>query len=151
MNIEEKNGIYYVSGVVDEDCKLNKFNLPPGKVKFDLSGTKSMNSIGLREWVNGLAALNVIPTYINCPHFFVLLLNILRDLFGNNAVIESFQIPATCTQCGNNKTFIATLGKDFFPGKTFTYKLPKCENDGGELETDSDLESDYHFIQALKP
>ena len=151
MNIEEKNGIYFVSGNIDENCKLSHYNLPSGRVKFDLTLLKYMNSIGLREWVNGLANLKIVPTYINCPHSFVLLLNIMKELSADDACIQSFQITATCRQCGNRKTLIATLGHDFFPGKQFVYKLPKCEIDGGELDTDSDLDSDYYFITELKP
>ncbi len=78
MNIEEKNGLYFVSGTIDEETRLNKFNLPTGRIKLDISNLKSMNSTGLREWINGLASLNIVPTYVNCPHFFVLLLNILK-------------------------------------------------------------------------
>ena len=151
MIIEEKNGVYFVTGTIDEETKLDKFNLPSGKLKFDLINLKSMNSTGLREWINGLKGLNITPTYLNCPHFFVLLLNMMRELFENGACIESFQIPTTCMKCENNKMLIVTLGKEFFPGKPFVYKLPKCEIDGGELETDSDLASDYYFITELTP
>lgn len=150
MNIEEKDGIFSVYGVVDEKLNLANYNIPSGKVKFDLTNLKSINSSGLREWVRGLEKYSITPIYLNCPHFFTMLLNITRELLEDNATVESFQIPAHCSVCDDYKTFQMKLGRDFFPGKPFTYEFPKCDLDGGTFEPESDMESDYIFISTLK-
>ena len=150
MNIEEKDGIFSVYGVVDEKLNLANYNIPSGKVKFDLTNLKSINSSGLREWVRGLDKYSITPIYMNCPHFFTMLLNITRELLEDGATVESFQIPSHCVVCDDFKVFQMKLGRDFFPGKAFTYNFPKCELDGGDFEPESDLESDYIFISTLK-
>ena len=151
MQIQKKDEIYIVSGVIDESCNLDNFNLPSGKVKFDLSGLKTFNSVGIRDWISGLNKLKIIQTYINCSHGFVLLLNMVKEFIANDAVIESFQIPAYCNICEENKIIIARAGYEFFPSKVFSYKLPKCEIDGSDLEPMSDFDADYYFIELLKP
>jgi hypothetical protein len=150
MNIEKIDGIYYICGSINEDLDLDQYQLPSGKVKFDLSRLKNMNSVGIRDWVKAMQRLKISPIYLNCPDFFILLLNITRELFTNDAEIESFQIPTTCMKCGREKTYIAKYGVDFFPGKAFQYRIPTCEFDQGDLEAMSDIESDYNFIEQMK-
>ena len=150
MHIEEKNGIYFVHGVVDETCKLETYNLPSGKVNFDLSYLKAMNSSGIREWALGIERLHIIPNYINCPHFFSMLFNITKQLLPEGSSVESFQIPTTCIKCNKNKIFLMKLGRDFNPGENFTYKFPPCEIDNEQLEAVCDVDSDKFFIENLK-
>lgn len=148
LNIEEKDGIYFVSGRIEEGFSFDKNKIPSGKVYFNLSGIKSFNSIGIRDWLEGLTRLNISPIYKECPHSFVLMLGMLRELYANS-FIESFQIPAFCPTCGENKVFLARSGHDFFPGKRFEYQLPKCEKDQSQLEFEGDYESDYYFVEEL--
>lgn len=150
MDIKEKNGIYYVTGIVDETCELESYNLPSGKINFDLSNLKAMNSSGIREWSLGIERLHIIPNYINCPHFFTMLFNITKQLIPEGASVESFQIPTNCVKCNREKVFIMKSGHDYFPGKSFSHEFPLCEFDGGELEAVCDVTSDFVFIERLK-
>ena len=151
MHIQEKQGVYFVSGDINEDSNLNTYNLPSGKIRLDLSDLKSINSIGIRMWINGLEKFNITPIYINCPHFFVSLLNMVRELFENKALIESFKIPVYCPACRENSDLTLRSGIDFSPGKVFSYTFPKCKNDESTLESIVDIDTDFYFIQELKP
>jgi hypothetical protein len=46
-----------------------------------------------------------------------------------NTKIESFQIPAYCSTCGEQKIYLLRSGKEFHPGEKLEFEMSKCEKD----------------------
>ncbi len=150
MDVQLKDGIYFVSGDITETCNLGEFGLPSGQVKFDLGNVRTINSCGVREWILGISKLKISPIFFNCPQSVVMQFNMVKEFLSNNAKVESFQIPAYCENCGEQKVFVMKLGKEYNMGKKLEYELPKCEKDGCSIESDVDFESYFYFIENLK-
>jgi len=150
VEVQLKGDIYFVSGDITETCNLGDFGLYSGQVKFDLSNIRTINSTGVREWINWIGKLKISPIYLNCPQSVVMQFNMVKEFLSNNAKVESFQIPAYCENCGEQKVFIMKLGKEYFIGKKLDYELPKCEKESCSIESDVDFESYFYFIENLK-
>lgn len=150
MDVQLKDGIYFVSGDITETCNLGEFGLPPGQVKFDLSNVRTINSCGVREWIVWIGKLKIVPIFYNCPQSVVMQFNMVKEFLSNAAKVESFQIPAYCENCGEQKIFTVKLGKEYNMGKKLEYQPPKCEKDGCNVESDVDFESYFYFIENCK-
>jgi hypothetical protein len=150
VDVQLKDGMYYVSGDITETCNLSEFGLPSGQVKFDLGNVRTINSCGVREWILWISKLKINPIYYNCPQSVVMQFNMVKEILANNVKVESFQIPAYCETCAEQKIFVLRSGKEFTPGKKLDYELPKCEKEGCNIESDVDFESYFYFIENLK-
>ncbi len=150
MDVQLEDGMYYVSGDITETCNLSEFGLPSGQVKFDLGNVRTINSCGVREWIFWISKLKINPIYYNCPQSVVMQFNMVKEILANNVKVESFQIPAYCETCAEQKIFVLRSGKEFTPGKKLDYELPKCEKEGCSIESDVDFESYFYFIENLK-
>ncbi|KAB8030908.1 hypothetical protein [Fluviispira multicolorata] len=150
MEVQLKDGIYFVSGDITETCDLGGFGLPSGSVHFDLGSVRTINSCGVREWITWINKLKITPIYSNCPQSVVMQFNMVKEFLSNNSKVESFQIPAYCENCGEQKIYLLRSGKEFQFGKKLEYELKKCEKDGCCIESDVDFESYFYFIESLK-
>lgn len=150
MEISLREGVYFVSGDITENCELATAKLPQGSVKFDLSGVRTINSCGVREWIGWIGKLGIQPVYLNCPQPVVMQFNMVREFLSNNAKVESFMVPAYCQTCGQQKNFILKSGVDFKPGEPLEdFAINKCANQGCALEADVDFDSYLYFIEDL--
>ena len=151
MEIIAKDGTYFVTGDITEACDLGGFNLPVSTtIRFDLGGIRTINSCGVREWISWITKLKITPVYTNCPQSVVMQFNMVKEFLGNNSRVESFQIPAYCENCGEQKVFLLNSGKEFKPGERLDFNLTLCEKEGCNLESDVDFESYFYFIEELK-
>lgn len=103
-------------GAIDENCRLPE--LPASIVvplRIDLSGIKSINSVGCREWtvwLKKVQALGGIHLY-RCPSVFISQVNILVGFVPEDIVIESFYVPYYCESCGAEESVLYERGKHF--------------------------------------
>jgi hypothetical protein len=150
VDIQVKDGLYYVTGDITESCELGGFNLPSNtSIRFDLGGVRTINSCGVREWISWITKLKITPIYTNCPQSVVMQFNMVKEFLGNNSKVESFQIPAYCENCGEQKIFLLTSGKEFKPGEKLEFNLTLCDREGCNLESDVDFESYFYFVEEL--
>lgn len=150
MEISERQGVFFVSGDITEACDLSKTKFPKGPVKFDLGGVRTINSCGVREWIGWINKLTIQPIYLNCPQAVVMQFNMVREFLGNDARVESFQVPAYCENCGQQKLYLLNIGKDFQPGTALEeYEIKKCQDESCSIESDVDFESYFYFIEEL--
>ncbi len=151
MDIQLKDGVYFVSGDITEACNLGGFNIPAAtQVRFDLGNVRTINSCGVREWISWITKLKISPLYTNCPQSVVMQFNMVKEFLGNNSKVESFQIPAYCETCSEQKTFLMRSGIEFKPGEKLEFILSQCDKEGCSLESDVDFESYLYFIEELK-
>jgi len=150
MEINLRDGVYFVSGDITETCELATAKLPQGAVKFDLAGVRTINSCGVREWIGWIGKLGIQPVYINCTQPVVMQFNMVREFLGNNARVESFMVPAYCETCGTQKNFLLRSGVEFKPGEALEeFAITKCATQGCALEADVDFDSYLYFIEDL--
>jgi len=150
VEIQEKDGVFYVSGDITEACDLSSANLPAGDVKFDMGGIRSINSCGVREWITWINKLGIKAMYSNCTQAVVMQFNMVREFLGNGARVESFQVPAFCECCGQQKVFLLRSGIEFHPGQRVAFEVPKCGEEGCDIEADVDYESYFYFVEELE-
>lgn len=146
MRVEQKDGIYFLSGDLDESVRQSFSWLPTGVTRFDMRGIRMVNSYGIRDWLWLLLHFDVRPIYENCPEVFVIQLNMLASLLHNGTVVESVQVPCICTQCSKEWIFIAKHETHFARGKIPSFKLKPCAECGGNVEPDVELDSYFFFV-----
>ncbi len=150
MQIVEKQGVFFVSGDITESCDLSGTKFPKGAVRFDLGDVRTINSCGVREWISWINKLEIQSIYMNCPQAVVMQFNMVREFLGSDANVESFQVPAFCETCGQQKSFLLTVNKDFHAGAALNdFDIKKCGDKNCNIESDVDYESYFYFIGEL--
>jgi anti-anti-sigma regulatory factor len=149
----EDNSIVTLAGFLDEDNNLKALveEIPAGPVMIDLAGIARINSVGIRDWVNWLSALEAKgtqPVLVGCSPPIVAQINLVKNFAGNGAV-KSFQIPYHCRECDEEK--IETVETSQMLTSTPPACLcPRCER---AMEVDEMPESYFAFLAlpAAKP
>lgn len=102
--ISTQNGTAEVAfvGDIDEDTVFPEFETKDLKLLvFDLEEVKSINSVGIRDWINWRKKFpqGLQFYYKNCPKVIVDQFNILEGFLPAKSVIESFYVPYYCESC----------------------------------------------------
>lgn len=106
-----------LTGSIDESADFTQLHLPKTKIlAINLDGITHVNSLGIRSWIQWVATLTNIETYIfkKCPMVIINQVNILQGLLPAGSSIESFYIPFFCASCGHDGKVLAERGKDFY-------------------------------------
>lgn len=86
---------FIFSGSIDESLAnyLSIFPAVP-KITINLDEISSINSTGIREWINLMTKLETSKiTITNCPKIFIDQVNMVKGFLPANAQIESFYVP----------------------------------------------------------
>jgi hypothetical protein len=150
--MEFKDNAWNVSGDISETFDMGTFGIPGGKVTFDFTALRVINSGGVRAWVQGLNKLDITPIYRNCPASIVMLFNMIPEFLGKHGRVESIQVPTYCSHCGNMGSTLLHYGKDFEAGKPVQLKGLSCTRPECTPEADVDTDSYFYFVEhVLKP
>ncbi len=149
MKIEQKNKIWHLSGDITESCDLSNLGLSDRQVVFDFGSVRVINSVGVRSWIQNLAALNISPTYQNCPPFLIELFSMIPEFLARNGRVTSFQVPTYCENCGTRGIILLQLGVDFEPGKPVALKIPPCIHPECKPEADIIEETYFYFVTEM--
>lgn len=112
----ENETVYFrFEGIIDEDSKMP----PPTAIKYkniiiNLKKIKSINSIGIREWMRWIGAQNTAQSIslIECPKAMVFQMNMISGFVPANAKVESFFVPLFCEKCEKESERLLTVGQD---------------------------------------
>ena len=89
-----------ISGIIDEYTDLiDTMASLPEEVWIDLSEISRVNSLGIREWARALATTTAKIHYVGCPSLIIDQFNMIPQLFGNNAQVDSFELCFCCDHC----------------------------------------------------
>ena len=135
MKIEIRDGKVFGSGSLDEETSLDaNFKAPGSDYVFDLKDGKSVNSVGIRIWVNWIqkVAGQGYIRFQNVPHSFVLQMNMIEGFLPINAKVESFFIPTYNEDTDEEKDELLIVGKD-------------VSLDGGEPTIKKQLATDWEY------
>ena len=146
-------------GSIDEDVVF-----PPvaaganAAIRIDLQAVKSINSVGIREWLNWIRPLSDAGakiTLARCPKAFVFQLNMVEGFLPKGGVVESFYVPFFCEKCDKESAALFTVGKEATAGAAgpainFDPKAAKlCSTGAPDCNTEMDA-SEAKYFQFLK-
>lgn len=142
---KDNRKVMALRGSIDEDAQFDSLLGEKGTLYIDFEGVTSINSLGVRSWVNFLKALgNRTIHYENCPPIVVRQLNRVPSFLGK-AAVDSVYVPYICDSC--EKEVLILISKNALekspvniPG---TFSCEACKN--GEMEIDGRPEQYFAF------
>ena len=145
------NGGFIVKliGSIDEDSQFSTVALTGHKKIFlDLDQIKSINSVGIREWIKWTKSADADAQFIfqKCPKVIVDQMNLVSGFLPDNGKVESFFVPYFNEDSGFEKMVLFNEGKEFNNGQVTPPAGVK--GDGGEeLEMDVIEAKYFKFLQ----
>ena len=139
-----------IKGDLTEAVNLN--NLLPeviGRISFDMSQVRYMNSLGVREWVRFLDRANAQGYEFHaCSPAFVLQASMVDGVLGRGTVV-SFFAPYVCTECDFSAEKLlqsaTVLAANYVPP---TFSCPRCDQ---PMELDDLPERYFAFLRPAAP
>lgn len=142
------NNKILLKGIIDEDATFENLLKMPSPFTLNFKDVTSINSCGIRSWVNFLKDLGSAKiTYEECPPLIVRQLNMVPS-FAGNANVASVYVPYVCENCEAEKTLLVTSDK--FQNRTSlqiaeTIPCETCKQ--GEMELDSHPKQYFAFVK----
>lgn len=137
----------FFEGAIDES--FSSFNVKPHQnkaVKIDFEKVKSINSIGIRNWISWINSNPGVKfTFSNCPVCIVEQINNVKGFIPHGSVIESFYVPYYSEENGEEKHELYVLNKDFQMGKNPVIKKIK-DSAGNNMDLDIYPQKYFKFI-----
>ncbi|MCD6497955.1 MAG: PilZ domain-containing protein [Deltaproteobacteria bacterium] len=105
-----------------------------GRVEFDLSRVKYLNSAGVRKWVDFLRSLDdhVDYSFVRCSVAFVMQAAMVPEVLGGGRV-ESFNVPYACDTCDLEQERLlqtsALVVEGVWPPDVPSFVCPRCGAD----------------------
>jgi len=131
---QRKSGasVLKLAGALDERSELpdlaDKIGAG-GRLLINLSGVERVSSIGARDWVAWLAALDargVKPALVQCSPQIVAQMNLVKE-FASTAFVKSFQVPYRCEDCAKYVLQVINLSEmEGRPSKAPTQPCEAC-------------------------
>lgn len=145
-------------GAIDEDTEFPSLNLTLAKkVVIDLNGIRTINSVGIREWLAWIRPVAQVAeiTVERCPKAMVLQFNMVDGFLPPKTKVTSFYVPYFCEKCDYEGSHLLTVGKDIVnqPGGVkvnFDAKgAAKCADGACEIEMDVSEAKYFQFLKRL--
>ena len=145
-----------LSGVIDEDVQFPAIDVAPFKnVFFDLKDVKSINSVGIREWLNWITpiASKSQVTMKNCPKTLVFQFNMVEGFLPKGSLVQSMYVPFFCEKCDLEENVLFEVGKEIkVTGSNVTVdfdleKIKPCKEASCELSMDVTEAKYFHFLK----
>ncbi|MBX2986916.1 MAG: hypothetical protein KF802_03375 [Bdellovibrionaceae bacterium] len=136
-----------LAGTIDEDIDFNQIPLSGGQIDIQMSGIKSINSCGIREWIKwmGTAAASQI-TWHECPKVIVDQINMVEGFLPANAKVMSFFVPYYNDDAGSEKNVLFRYGTEFKEG-SLNPPADVKDDDGNAMEMDVIEAKYFKFIK----
>jgi hypothetical protein len=132
-----------MAGSIDEDADFTQFNITgAGQVDIEMSGLKSINSCGIREWIKWMSTAPAAAiTFNKCPKVIVDQINMVDGFLPGNAKVNSFFVPYYNDDAGSEKNVLFRYGSEFSDGGVHPPGEVK-DDEGNPMEMDV-IESKY--------
>ena len=133
----------HMTGTIDEDVDFTQMNLGDAQeIDLELSGVKSINSCGIREWIKWMATnKNAKIKFNQCPKVIIDQINMVDGFLPQNGKVSSFFVPYYNDNSGSEKNILFRYGTEFTEGEV----KPPAEikdDQGNAMEMDI-IESKY--------
>lgn len=144
------------TGSIDEDVQFPNVDFSDVQsLVFDLNQIKSINSVGIREWLNWIKpiAAKFPIQMINCPKSMVFQFNMVEGFLPKNAQVKSLYVPFYCEKCDREENLLFKVGEHVkaqeqqvqMNFQVSDFKL--CEESPCELEIDV---AEAKYFQFMK-
>jgi anti-anti-sigma regulatory factor len=128
-----------LSGEVDDQATLSDLADTLGKrVTVDLGGVRFINSVGVREWIVFLGALNERGAKVilrNCSEPMVHQMSMVVEARGA-AEVESFHAPFLCDDCASERSLVLPVAPNLEALRARKVPTQKCPDCGGTMRFD---------------
>lgn len=143
------NGVASVklAGRMDEDMDLEKVKtVSEPQVIFDFKEIESINSCGIRDWINFLGEIPKAHKiiYKNCPQVIIEQMNMVKGFLPSNSTIESFFAPFFCEECEHEEKILLSPDKVIEKKPPTDIVCPKCSASG--MDFDAIAAQYFHFL-----
>lgn len=137
--------VVHLIGIIDEDTVFDDILTIDSPIVFNFSKITSINSCGIRNWVNFLKNLKEKKVFFEeCPPIIVRQMNMVPS-FKQHAKVLSVYVPYVCDTCDTEKL---VLVKESEMGGTAIEEALPCDNcDHGEMELDGQKEQYFAFTK----
>lgn len=132
-----------MAGTIDEDVDFSQFNLAGSPaIDVELSGLKSINSCGIREWIKWMGtASGAQISFSNCPKVIVDQINMVDGFLPATGKVNSFYVPYYNDDAGSEKNVLFRYGTEF-TDSSVTPPASVKDEEGNDMEMDV-IESKY--------
>lgn len=151
MQIELKNGIYYLSGRMDEYSEFDSLTNAPAPLKLNIGKITSINSVGVRKFL--AFTLSWSPRkfeFYECTPEFIANVNVIPQMLGNpsdEAQIKSFYVPFSCESCKRVEAILFDRSQVKLDSKGEVVIPPKkCSKCGETLDLDVEKQEYFMFL-----
>lgn len=145
VKVDKNSGTININmaGTIDEDVDFTQFSLGEAQqIDLELSGIKSINSCGIREWIKWMATnKNAKINFNQCPKVIVDQINMVDGFLPQNAKVSSFFVPYYNDDSGAEKNILFRFGTEFTDSSVNPPAAVKDES-GNDMEMDI-IESKY--------
>lgn len=146
--VEELTSVtFFFEGSIDESYSTFSVKPHPNKsVRIDFEKVKSINSIGIRNWISWISSNPGVKfVFINCPVCVVEQINNVKGFAPAGTIIESFFVPYYSEETGEEKHELYVLDKDFKMGTAPVIKNIK-DSSGKKMELDTYPQKYFKFV-----
>jgi hypothetical protein len=135
--------VVMLKGVVDEDTTFDQLARLPGPLIFNFKGVTSINSLGIRSWVNLLKEIAHVEVYFEeCPPVIVRQMNMVPSFLSHGKVLSVY-VPYVCDQCDTEALMLVEAAQFSKPEEAFPCE--SCKK--GEMEFDGHPEQYFAFLK----
>lgn len=162
FKVQEKsdgeNLLLVFEGVIDEDVKFPAVDTGKYKKVFiDLKAVKSINSVGIREWLNWMKPLsdNAQIVFMKTPKALVLQMNMVEGFLPKSGFVKSFFVPFYCEKCDKEENVLFTIGHEIElspAGYKVNFDIASaklCANPPCEMEMDASEAKYFQFLKRM--
>lgn len=137
-----------LSGTIDEDTDFNQIPINgASQIQLKLSGIKSINSCGIREWIKWMStAGGAAIVWHECPKVIVDQINMVDGFLPQNGKIQSFFVPYYNDEAGTEKNVLFRYGTEFSEGSVNPPE-PVKDEEGNTMEMDVIEAKYFKFIK----
>ena len=157
INIQliQKDGADYVEyvGPIDAEAEVHLAQLLPklgSKLVFNFRQVDSVNSCGVRSWINFMRDLEKESrdiTFEECTSEIVMQINMIPS-FKGNAKIASVYGGYVCDDCGHEDSVLFADGKNLPADPEAELPSVNCSQCGAEMELEEMEEEYFAFLAA---
>lgn len=141
-----------ISGTLDEEAQFPQLKLAANPTFLDLNGVTSVNSVGIRNWLNWITPLSQQGQLIfkNVPHCVVLQINMIEGFLPKTAQVESFYVPIYSEEKDEEAQILLEIGKDIQKSPTGAKVLVDVAKikGGGDWEFDVVEKTYFKFLNS---
>ncbi len=149
FEISESSNKYHIKliGIIDENADLSSLVSCKNKpIVFNFKEVSSVNSCGIRTWVNFMKELNNSSIeFVDCPPTIVRQMNMVPSFLGKANVISVY-VPYVCDACEHEHQELTQI-KDYKSGTPVaeSLKCPNCSSE--EMEIDGNVKQYFAFVK----